>query len=241
MIAIIAATNHELKYFLQYTGIQELKTVNGVQIAELTFSGKAFIVAISGVGIKRARAAADLLAGKYDLSLIISAGFCGSLKQQLTPGDAVIPSWVEKADSENGKYILYNDIFRNGSCKSNGGVISSNRFINSSIHKKLLAGKTHTSCVDMETWSVASCAERRGIPVAGLRVITDGFHTDLPDMQKIYTREQRLSRTRSFKYFSMNPKLLLPFLKFYYFDLDRASRSLNESLLSMINELPEGF
>ena len=240
MLAIIAATKDELKYFLRHTGINDREVVNGVQLIRLTCSGTSMVLAISGVGMKRARTAAKVLTGKFNISLIISVGFCGSLKKQLTTGDAVLASWVERSGSI-GKYILYEDVIESLSYLNKGGILTSRRFINRSKQKKALAGETNASCVDMETWSIAKSAEDSGIPVMALRVITDGFNTDLPEMEKLFTRKQRISLIRAMKYFIRNPHLLLPFLKFKYFDIDNASRSLNDSLVKTLNALPEEF
>lgn len=238
MIALIAATRYEISGFINRLRIEKQYSLNGVLFFEAFLENVPVIATISGVGIKRARTAASVLFRRYEVSVIISAGFAGSLRGFLKVGDIVIASSAVSSEREE-KFDMYCINIDPEQRYYKGLILSSNRFVNSSDKKRALSEKTDALCVDMETWSVAKVAAYKSIPVVGVRTISDTFDSNLPEMEKLFEPGSGISIKRSLRYFIANPRYIYPFFRFMYVDSGKAMRSLSAILIDLVENLSD--
>lgn len=229
MIAIVAATEQELAQYLKgFKGGNE-KRIGSVRIMDYTDSGYPVVVAISGVGIKRAVYAVRTLTQNYNVDVIISAGFCGALTESLKPGDVVIGKWVRDAGSDRKINLIHS--FKEipyGYVK--GGILTCRHFINLSEDKISLGIETSAYCVDMETMGIAATAAESGIGVIAMRAVSDGLSSDLPSMGRIYGKGSGLNLSGALNYFLNNPGHIFPFFRFRFIYTRKASASIAQCL-----------
>lgn len=233
MIAIVTATKRELDEFLVCLDhIREFR-VDGFTFLQAELANIGIVIVISGVGRKKARSATSVLMQRYDVSIIISAGFAGALHKDLKIGDVIVADSVENAESgDNYDLVTENTKF---SCQySRGHVLTSRYFINSTDQKQRLYGKTSALCVDMETSAVVREAKRKKIPAIAIRTISDLYRSDLPRMEKLFKSNSRPGIRKMIKYFLTRPLEIYPFIKFFYFDAKKASSSLADALTVII-------
>ena len=232
MIAIISATEDEVSGLLNAMSGKKSAKAGTINFIEGKFIGTDVVIAISGVGIKKARNCTNSLIKKYNPKIIISAGFAGALNPKLTLGEIVVPGWAasiknqEKIQFENRlPYIAFKYI--------NGGVLTESSFINSKEKKLDLFVKSGAEIVDMETWAIADAASKLETKVISVRAVSDLTNQHLPRMEKIFNRESKIDYKKAFGYFKANPGEVVNFLRFKYVNLRKARIRLN-SFLSLL-------
>lgn len=234
MIAVAAATGREIEIFLKRLRKKKEYMLEEVQFIDALLEDIPVVIVLTGVGIKRSRSAILVLLKNHDIHLLISAGFAGSLRVDLKVGDIIVGSSVCKLNNEIHEKIELLDV---DSDYRKGIIVSSRRFINSSNEKGSLSSVSSADCVDMESWSVARVAAENGIPVVGIRAISDNFRLELPDMGKLFNRDTTINFYGAVRYFLKNPGHLYSFYRFMYIDSRKAAISLSKVLVQLIPEL----
>jgi len=109
----------------------------------------AVLLAISGVGMQRAKTAAHKLvdAGATEL---VSVGYCGALVPDLNVGDLITDR-----------------------------IATSPKPVWGTEERKALAARASARAVDMETQAVIEAGTRRGVPISVLRVVSDRLGDDV--------------------------------------------------------------
>lgn len=134
------------------------------------FAGLRLQVALSGVGPKHARKAAQALVKQGEPELLLSLGYSGALKGHLQPGDTLHGHEIETLDGT----IYRNDL-------AGHRLLSVAKLAPSKESKRQLAeNHPEAHAVDMESAVLVEVAEAAGIPWRVLRVIIDPLHSDLP-------------------------------------------------------------
>jgi len=105
MIVLISATEYEVSAFLSNLTNKITTKKNSVIFIEGNFLEIGIVVAISGVGIKKARNCTNTLIKKYNPKIIVSAGFAGALNPKLQLGDVVISEWAVSLKSQEKIYL----------------------------------------------------------------------------------------------------------------------------------------
>lgn len=234
MIGLVTATRGEISVFMKNIVITKEYHLQGVQFVESTFRGVQIVIVVTGVGLKKSGSATRLLLRNHDLDLVISAGFAGSLREELKVGDIILGDSVCMLENEFEKKI---ELLVVESDHRKGGIISSRGFINSTYEKADLSSATYADCVDMESWSVVGAAAENGKPVIGIRSISDDLNSELPDMGKLFNRDTTINIYGAIRYFFKNPRHLYTFFRFMYVDSRKAASSLSEALAQLIPEL----
>ena len=115
---------------------------------------------------------------------VLMIGLCGSLSAQHSVGDIVLYQACIK-----GNLALATDERLTTAIKRrlNPNIplvtaLTSDRVINSTREKKLLAQTYPTTVVDMEGFNYLKILKDQGIPVAMLRIVSDDIRYDLPDL-----------------------------------------------------------
>jgi nucleoside phosphorylase len=157
----------------------------------------------TGIGPNRARTCADAVfsrrvtttsAGGHsftapDAAIII--GLCGGLSPSVAETDLVI--YTKSLSTEPGKASLacsselmarLNSVLQLKGlvCASVGGITSP-RVATTPMEKRTLA-KSGAEVVDMESYEIIAAASRAGVPVAVVRVVSDGVDRAMPDFNR---------------------------------------------------------
>lgn len=233
MISILSATRDEISIFLkELKGLNEQKTQYD-EIIEGTFLDISIVIAISGIGIKRARAATEKVIKKFKPKFIVSAGYAGALNPRLKTGDLILADWVMSLKLGHRKnfdntlpYIPFNYL--------KGGILTENRFINDQKEKLDLHLNTSAQIVDMETWGVVETADKHNVRVLSVRTISDTTRERLPRMERLYSKNSEFDLRKSMAYFKENPLQITNFIKFRFLNMEKAKIRLNSFLTILV-------
>lgn len=138
---------------------------------------------VSGVGIKNASNAVNLLAPK--VTHLISWGTAAGLSKILKAGDLLLPDLIM---DENGTEYTANSHFKNQLIKLlpndisyESGLLCESINILKDVEEKGAFKKKHNAIAcDMESATIAKLAKQKGISFNALRVITDDYKTTVP-------------------------------------------------------------
>ena len=129
---------------------------------------------------------------------LILMGLGGSLSLNYAVGDVILcQECALMDDSQESKgqcnQFLTESLFkqlRNSTFIGKG--ITSDRVICSAKEKLLLGQKYQADMVDMEGYALLNWSQKLGIPVAMIRVISDGCQQDLPDLTEAFKEDGSL-------------------------------------------------
>jgi len=102
--------------------------------------------------------------------IILSCGIAGALAPTLRSGDVVIDGDAAVAE-RLGQALPH---------AHRGGIVGNDAIAATATEKRFLYERTGALAVDMESHVAARVAERKGLPFAALRVISDPAEDDLP-------------------------------------------------------------
>jgi adenosylhomocysteine nucleosidase len=153
--------------------------------------GSETVVVCGGIGVEAARRAAEALIALYRPGLLVSAGFAGALNRDLHVGDIFLPS--EIVDARDGSRIQVE-----GGC----GVLLTFIDVAGASQKQSLAHAYGAQAVDMEAAAVGAVAGTRGIMFRAIKVISDEWDFEMPDMARFIDAQGRF-RTADFTLFVM--------------------------------------
>lgn len=195
-IGIITAMAEETLPIIAKLGkIVAEDTVSGVALKQIETDEHTVYLATSGIGEIRAALAVQLLADLFDIEAVLNFGFVGSLNPSFNVGELVL---VEKAahhqfditavdnipvgcyDDRNTPYfytdgnILENVMSRLPKRLRTVTAASGDKFVADSATKNYLRETFAADICEMEIAGICLAAERNGIPVFSMKVISDG-------------------------------------------------------------------
>ncbi len=151
-IAIIFALFYEVRPLARKLGVPFLKGTR----SQIILDGKNLALVRAGIGKDRAMEAAEKVVLEFRPEIIISAGLCGALVEDLKVGDIVV------SDFNDGKIFC-----------SPRPLLTYN--------EKLNAHREHSAVVvDMESEGVRIIAGKYNIPSIAIKVVSDGLKDDIP-------------------------------------------------------------
>ncbi len=236
MIALLSANWDEIGQLKKDIKITKEGGNSELQYKIGDLYGCSIIIAVTGVGIKRARTATSFIIQKFKPSLIVFGGFGGALSPDLKVGDIILGESVTSL-KRNETTPLYSEFNLSENNSKKGLLITESRFINEPDQKKRLFDSTGALVVDMETWGVVEAARQSGTPVASVRAVSDEADECLPDMAAIYSESGELDVMKAEPYFKENPELLAPYLNFRLKNTPKASDSLCNFLSYLLKNL----
>lgn len=200
-IAIIAAMERELHPLIVHSSIKGWKrtslTVAGHDVP--CFENGDTVAVISGMGSKRAEAAARAVVEKYHPEILISAGMAGALMRTLKVGNVVVPnvivdaaSGVEYRCSVGGEVI-------------GGGVLVSTFEIVEKKSKAELVECFHALVVDMEAAGVAKVAQQFDLGFRCVKAISDEFDFPLPPLNRFVDSDGIFQTGNFVRWLSVRP------------------------------------
>jgi hypothetical protein len=189
-IAIVAAMKLELAPLLAKAKTWPLR-VDGVDLFELPEA----MIAIGGIGEKRARRAAEVVTDQAQPTLLVSAGMAGAISAQLKVGDV-------------GRIREVVDVASGGRYPTRGGewVLASSQDINDVAEKRALLTKYGADVVDMEGAAVAQVAKERGLEFAAVKAISDDAAFVLPPLTRFIDGNGRFETRQFLVYVALHPK-----------------------------------
>jgi adenosylhomocysteine nucleosidase len=222
-IAIIAAMPAELKPLTQ--GWQHERST-GVDLWRLRFDGGEWIAASAGAGVDRAARAFAEAENAGPISIVISIGWAGALREEIAPGQAYDVSTV--IDIRTGERFVT-------AGPSNHCWLVTSPCVADAAEKKRLASTYQAALVDMEAAGVARLARMRGIPFYCIKGISDGYSDQLPDFNRFISPGGQFKLTRFVVFVLLRP--------WYWHTLIRmgensrkAARNIAQSLRDFLDE-----
>jgi adenosylhomocysteine nucleosidase len=187
-IAIVAAMRVELAPLL---GKMKLQQVGGVELFELPEA----MVAVGGIGEKRARHAAEVVIEHAQPKLLVSAGMAGAISPRLKVGD--VCRIREMVDVSTGNRYL-----------TRGGewMLATSQEVSDATEKQGLLMKYGADVVDMEGAAEAQVAKDRGIEFAAMKAISDDASFVMPPMNRFIDANGRFDTNRFLVYVALHPQ-----------------------------------
>jgi hypothetical protein len=187
-IAIVAAMSIELAPLL---GKRQPRLVDGVELFELPEA----VVAVGGIGEKRARHAAEVVIDQAQPKLLVSAGLAGAISPQLKVGDVGrIRDVVDVATGE--RY----------STRGGDWVLATSQDVSDAAEKQGLFTKYGADIVDMEAAAEARVAKERGLEFAAVKSISDDASFVMPPMNRFIDGNGRFDTRRFLVYVAIHPQ-----------------------------------
>ncbi len=188
-IGIITAMPEESAAVVRVLGVVEKKCINGLKVLQGCCAGHEIILAEAGMGFRNGTAAAEILVRQDAPDLIVSAGFCGGIAEELRVGDVVVAAGLVIV-SENGLENISAD-FDSASRdfvarqRADGQRLFEGLFVSTSVIMPkrriaaILPADVPCPVVEMESAAIARVAAAHGIPFIGLRTVSDPYNEEL--------------------------------------------------------------
>jgi nucleoside phosphorylase len=175
-VVAFAALGWEARAVL--AGLQDVRPADGPRrwCGRLADGGTCLVVQ-TGMGSARAEAAARAVPSA---DAVLSLGCGGGLVPWLRTGDVVVATEVVQLDGSCRPGARAAAVVPRVDLGAHEGAVASSPGVLLSIAEKTAAAGCGALLVDMESWTFADEAERRGVPFAAVRVVLDGVTDELP-------------------------------------------------------------
>lgn len=235
MIALSFALPEESKELVarcsdvRKSGARELPQIFG------RFGAQEIAIFHTGMGMARARMAAERFLANCEPEMLISAGFAGGLDPRLGVGDGVLAeNFSDEKLREKAKRV-----FANGEplLLLSGDLFTAEIVLESVEEKRALFEKTGALAVDMETRAIHEVCTARGVPMLSLRAISDAANCAFPLPQAVWFDDAR-QRPRPFSlviYLLLHPAKIASFASFVA-GIGVARRSLTDLLCRFLRD-----
>ncbi|MFM1801309.1 MAG: hypothetical protein RJA81_661 [Planctomycetota bacterium] len=150
----------------------------GQVVYEGDFQGRIVAIIHSGMGLQRARKAAEHLIFGHRPYWIIHPGFGGGLDPNLKAADVVLPTEIVNAEGDIVTIPIRPEMIPNGITV--GRLLTLDSIVRKVSEKSEWKQKTNAIMVDMESHAVASLCHEMNLRWVGLRVVTDTAEEELP-------------------------------------------------------------
>jgi adenosylhomocysteine nucleosidase len=177
---ICFALNREAFAFLKTTARkQPVRHVPG-EVWFVESNAHPLLVLITGVGTSATECALQWLFDRAAPSLVIAAGFAGSLTPRFAVGEVI--DCCEILDSSPNSWQVPN----RASALPTARLITFSRLVATAADKFSLAEMSGAHVVDMESAAIARMTSERGIPFACIRAVSDAHDSALsPKLVKL--------------------------------------------------------
>lgn len=164
--AIIFALFSELLPVARSLNVPFLRRIK----SQIILDSKAAALVRSGVGREKATKATEGIIREFHPEVIISAGFCGALVEDLSVGDIIV------SDFSDGKiFCSPKPLF--------------------TFEEKQAAHRNHKALVvDMESEGVKTVAKKYNVPFIAVKAVSDGLRDDILKFPFVFTSIPKLAR-----------------------------------------------
>src|ERR1700722_7050097 len=224
--------------FAPWRALRNLKNVavGGVEVHRTQVGGATVDFVITGMGAKNARRVVGALCSKA-YSFCIISGFAGALKSSVKLGDIVA---CERVQHHTNHQIEICDPDLLAHASENGAtriatLLTTDHVVNTATEKNLLS--TFADAVDMESFAILQAANKKKVPCAVVRVISDSFDRDMPpELDTIVDPQGHVKITGVLRFVAKHP-FMVPALVRLGRDSKSAAETLTNFLESYINKL----
>ncbi|HEY6465422.1 MAG TPA: hypothetical protein VIY69_05480 [Candidatus Acidoferrales bacterium] len=185
---------------------------------------------VTGMGAVHTAPAMEAVIGEA-YNLCIASGFAGSLRAELNVGDVVIPASVRQSRSANSVQCDARFVQTGiaAGAKRIETIVSCDQVATTVAEKSRLG--ENAAAVDMESFSVLLAAQRGGIPMLAIRVISDRHDQALPvDLSTAVDERGQVSIGRVLKMAAGRPGQIAALMK-----LGRESKAAAEALARFLD------
>ncbi len=228
MIAITFAVPEESSRFRRQLEDARQLRAGSLQVLEGRVGSQVVHVAHVGMGLEAAERNTRLLLEAERPEGVIAAGFGGALITDLRVGDVVVdPRTWSASDPLRGNPPVW--------CRS-GAIVSRPTPLETAEEKEQAFRETGAWVVDMETEAIAAVCSKAGVPLLGVRAISDGAGDPLPVPLPAWydLKAQRPRPAVLVGYLLTHPGAILPFMRFLK-GLPSAQRALAEFLAAFLS------
>src|SRR6266513_2668639 len=163
-IAVTFALPAESSEFLRQLGNRSRSDRNGIRIVRGTIGHRSIEVIHTGVGENICRKRIGNFLENQQFDFLISAGFAGSLNDELQVNDLLVAKNFSTVDLKHAQSSLANvSIYA-------ANMLTVPALIDSSEERERTARESGASAVDMETEFIARACAAHRIPLLALRV-----------------------------------------------------------------------
>jgi len=229
-IAVTFALPSESSEFLRRLGNKSRVNRNGIRIVRGTIGHRLIEVIHTGVGENICRQRIGRFLENQQLDFLISAGFAGSLNQELQVNDLLVAKNFSTVDLKHASL-------------SNVSIYAANMLtvaalIDSVEERERIGRESGASAVDMETEFIANACAAHDISLLALRVITDTPTQRFPAPPQVLfdIQKQRTHIVMLAGFFLAHPRRM-PGLVQFVKRIARARKILSNALLRIVPDL----
>jgi adenosylhomocysteine nucleosidase len=237
--AILAAMPGELKPLVRGWRHERM---NGVDLWRHSIDGAEWIAACAGAGADAATRAFAEAEKSGSLDNVVSTGWAGALREDLTPGHTYSVSGVidartgERFQTQNlGSSVDESPKSQNRDMGQPGLWLATSPKVADAAEKQRLATAYGAGLVDMEAAAVARLAQMRGLPFYCLKGISDGYSDQLPDFNRFISPDGQFKLARFIVFVLLRP-WYWPALMRMGENSRRAAHHIAASLLDFLEE-----
>jgi len=198
LIAIVAALEEELAPLRKRLRASLRDGEARSRLCRAELGGKTILLARTGLGPARARAAAASLVEQHDLEAIVSIGFAGAVSGSLHKGDLLIasrvhappeepesepPATLDGLDCDAGLVDLAVETAQQSELPFQVGYsLTVPDAASDRRTKERIGRRWPVAVVEMESYWIARAAAVQGIPFLTVRAVSDALGDALPDL-----------------------------------------------------------
>ena len=231
-IAVTFALPAESSEFLALLRDKSRADRNGISIVRGTIADRSIEVLHTGVGENLCRQRIGVLLDNQQFDFLISAGFAGSLNDEVQVNDVLVAKNFSTVDLKHAQSLLSNMSI------NTVNMLTVPAMIDSSEERQKMARKSGASAVDMETEFIARACAAHGIPLLALRVITDTPTQPFPAPANVLfdIQQQRTDMATLAKFFLAHPSRVPGLIQFAR-RITRARTILANALIDLMRNL----
>lgn len=186
-VGILVAVEEELAAILDRVPQAEKRSVGGIPLYHGYLGGHPVVVAKSGMGRERARAAARLMIQRHSPSCLLVVGFAAALSADIPPGTVIIADSVVDDEASFASELMPDSLLIEGLKSIQleqarvGQLITVSQIARTPEQKNAAASRRPNAvALDMESAGAALVAHIAEIPWVVVRAVTDGPTDRLP-------------------------------------------------------------
>jgi adenosylhomocysteine nucleosidase len=219
VFVIIAATYEELNGVLKRLSPVRRESRSGIHYFYGRMNGHDLLLVQTGVGPKKAGAAANRIIKEYAPQAVVSIGAAGAADPALDVGAIVVIKNVlhhagghfatDAASSERATALLS----AAGLTVSRGDCFTAGTFIHTAGQKELIFKTTGARVIDMESASLAKRFCPAGVAFLDIRIVSDTAREDAFNIEAFYACKKRMGRLAMIAYFIQHPEEIVRALR----------------------------
>ena len=219
VFVITAATYEELHVMLKRMAPVRRESRGGMHFFYGRMNGQDLLLVQTGVGPKKAGAAANRILKDHAPPAVLSIGAAGAADPSLHVGDIIIiknilhhADWHFATDSLRSEQIT-GQLSDAGMPVSRGDCFTAGAFIHTTSEKQLIFANTGARVIDMESAWLAKRFCPAGVSFLGIRIVSDTAREDVFNIEAYYAFKKKAGRTGAYTYFIKKPGEILRALR----------------------------